>query len=337
MFSWVWLGVLAATPSFVVDGGLSLAEVKEVIEYRQAELSPCFPPGKAKQPGLVRYRFEVQPGGGVKLLSFIEQKGVPGTSVTCVGTALERWPFPAADAGTFAEWSFTAPRDGGLVEEEAELPDEATLERWDEDVRECDDRIRAGNRLDSRLSAELVFARSGARLDTTVELSPSRDQDFERCIVATSARWRVVPAATLRRLMVRWVFAENERRAKLLFRPDEPARELLANVRPPATKGDGLPRAHIKRVLDGQRRPIRLCFEDAMNRDGISGGLLRVHFRIGPDGKVAQQDVVDDSLKNERMTACILNVVRGLEFDPPRGGGSVEVTFPWLFKTTEQE
>ena len=97
--------------------------------------------------------------------------------VTCVGTAIEKWRLPAADAGTLVEWdfSFTSIDAGAPVELES-LALEGLGPRWGDDAVRCYDstRVRGDKNGEGRLTLDLVVTRHGAVVDaTTGEVSPA--------------------------------------------------------------------------------------------------------------------------------------------------------------------
>lgn len=329
---WVALA-LAAVPARGVDGGLSLELVRDVIEWHSPEVNACFT-GGAKQPS-VRYRFEVRPGGTVARFAFLDAKRAEGPRITCVGAALEQWRFPEADAGTMVDWDFsTSSIDAGVPAEPEFLAPAEVPVAWVDEVSRCYDAMLPTEALEGRLALDLVVSRAGAVVQAKVSMAPpALGRALPGCIVDSAGSWSASPAAAARRLNTQWVFASSERRAKLLFLPTAPAREIVAN-QPKVTpaRGDGLERSVIMQEIRRAQPRIKACYEMGLQAKSGLGGKLSVAFKIGPDGHVVSSTAQEDSLEHEQTTRCILDVVNRMEFPPPEGGGFVNVTFPWIFK-----
>lgn len=83
----------------------------------------------------------------------------------------------------------------------------------------------------------------------------------------------------------------------------------------------------IKQGLGG----IRDCYEKQLQRDPSLLGKVTVSFVIGVDGTVAFAALKSSSLDQELAEACVLEQVKGLRFQPPRGGKTVVVSYPFRF------
>jgi outer membrane biosynthesis protein TonB len=57
-----------------------------------------------------------------------------------------------------------------------------------------------------------------------------------------------------------------------------------------------------------------------------------VRFTIAASGEVSEATVTEQTVKDERLAACVVGVVKTSKFPKPRGGGQVVVTWPFLFK-----
>lgn len=76
---------------------------------------------------------------------------------------------------------------------------------------------------------------------------------------------------------------------------------------------------------------IRTCYTKELEKSKGLAGRVSVKFNIGPDGKVTQATAEESTLGNAAAEACILGVVKGIEFPAPAGGGNVEVSYPFAF------
>ena len=63
---------------------------------------------------------------------------------------------------------------------------------------------------------------------------------------------------------------------------------------------------------------------------------VTVLFVIDGNGKVADALVQQTTMASEPVESCILNHVRRWQFPSPQGGGTVQVTYPYVFKSAAQ-
>ena len=84
----------------------------------------------------------------------------------------------------------------------------------------------------------------------------------------------------------------------------------------------GTVRAHINEV--------RYCHQQALRRDPKAGGRVAIQFTISADGKVRQSAVAESTLRDPADAECIAKAFRRWLFPRPEGGGSVEVTYPFV-------
>lgn len=81
---------------------------------------------------------------------------------------------------------------------------------------------------------------------------------------------------------------------------------------------------------------FKYCYERELGRAPNLYGKLVVHFAIDGTGRVEQADVLQSSLQDANVEACVLRTVRSIRFPAPRGGGEVLVSYPFLFHTAGQ-
>ncbi len=101
--------------------------------------------------------------------------------------------------------------------------------------------------------------------------------------------------------------------------------------RPPKVMG-GLDRAQIQRVIRQHEAAIRACYETGLSRTPDLEGKVSVQFLIDPSGSVRLAQVLESSLQSGLVEGCILQRIGTWRFPQPRGGGEVEVNFPWIFR-----
>lgn len=98
----------------------------------------------------------------------------------------------------------------------------------------------------------------------------------------------------------------------------------------PEVRGQ-LDRDIIQRVIREHRREIRACYEGELQRDTSLEGRVLVGFVISPDGAVAGARITESSLNNSTVEDCVARRVRQWRFPEPRGGGTVNVNYPFVF------
>ena len=88
----------------------------------------------------------------------------------------------------------------------------------------------------------------------------------------------------------------------------------------------------VEAALLAHRDEFRLCYERELNAENQRlAGRVGTTFVIGSSGKVAQAGIESTSLKNVNTEACILQVIRRINFPIPRGAGLVQVSYPFKF------
>lgn len=96
----------------------------------------------------------------------------------------------------------------------------------------------------------------------------------------------------------------------------------------------GLDRDVIARYIKSQLGQIRYCYERQLSANPDLYGKVQVRFVIGSSGAVVQQAIGTTTLKSAMVEGCILRRVASWKFPEPKGGTSVIVTYPFLFKST---
>ena len=96
-----------------------------------------------------------------------------------------------------------------------------------------------------------------------------------------------------------------------------------------------LPKETIKRVVDQHRPEVRRCYVEELKSSPDLEGKVLVTFTIVATGDVSYASVKESTLHNERVESCVANAVRTWKFPEPLGGGTVMVTYPFLFKLHE--
>lgn len=319
----LWAMILAASPTPRVDGGIPLADVRELLDWHSAEINDCL--AGSPKGALVHYRFTVTPRGNVGQLSFLASQRVESPRITCVGTALEKWRFPATDGGAVVEWPFSITSfDAGTMAPDSIPPG------WVDDAVHCYDASYPSEATEGRLGLQLFINRDGGVARAKVmELAPELAlSDLSSCLERAASAWSWPGSPRTRRARTDWIFAMSGQRAKLQFSPGAPAREAVARNPLPG----GLDKEVIFAEILRASPSMKACYELGLSSRRDLGGKFAVAWQIAPDGHVLKTEVTDDELQHEPTTRCLLNVVERMQFPAPHGGGLVNVTFPWIFK-----
>ena len=99
----------------------------------------------------------------------------------------------------------------------------------------------------------------------------------------------------------------------------------------PNAQGD-LDKAIIRRYIKRNIQKIQYCYEKELVAKPTLAGTVLASFYIEPSGKVgrATGSGVDPEVAN-----CIANVIKGIEFPKPKGGGGVQVNYPFSFRPAD--
>lgn len=88
----------------------------------------------------------------------------------------------------------------------------------------------------------------------------------------------------------------------------------------------------IRRVIHEHRNQVRYCYESELQRHPGLNGKVTIKFVIGPAGQVQKSGVDNSSLGNSAVENCIVARVYQWQFPKPKGGGIVQVSYPFLLK-----
>jgi hypothetical protein len=98
----------------------------------------------------------------------------------------------------------------------------------------------------------------------------------------------------------------------------------------------GLSREVINRVIQKHYNEIKYCYEKELTKDPGLYGKVTVLFMIEGTGRVGEALVQQTTMASEPVESCIVNHVRRWVFPQPQGGGTVQVTYPYVFKSSGQ-
>ena len=95
-----------------------------------------------------------------------------------------------------------------------------------------------------------------------------------------------------------------------------------------------LDKAIIRRVINKNRQAIKYCYDKELQKKKDLHGKIVVTFVISPTGRVVKSSVKQSTMKNKSVEDCIAERVRRFKFPAPKGGGIVEVSYPFIFKAS---
>ncbi|MBC7974979.1 MAG: AgmX/PglI C-terminal domain-containing protein, partial [Myxococcales bacterium] len=98
----------------------------------------------------------------------------------------------------------------------------------------------------------------------------------------------------------------------------------------PNSQGD-LDKAIIRRYIKRNLQKIQYCYEKQLLAKPTLSGTVQAQFFITPNGTVASST---GSGVDGEVSSCVANVIRNIEFPKPKGGGGVQVNYPFTFHSS---
>ena len=95
-----------------------------------------------------------------------------------------------------------------------------------------------------------------------------------------------------------------------------------------------VPVANVDRVVAGLRARFRQCYQRGLDSDPSMSGKLVVVAKIGPNGEVSSAAMTSNSGLSEATVACVVRVLKPVQFDAPGGGGST-LSLPLTFVSSK--
>lgn len=104
---------------------------------------------------------------------------------------------------------------------------------------------------------------------------------------------------------------------------------------PAETVVKGMDPSIIRKILMEHLNEFRLCYKSALKQSTKAfGGVVSLDFIINGAGNVSKASASADALLPLKVRRCVINVVYGIKFPSPPGGGTVEVKQPINFYPT---
>jgi pSer/pThr/pTyr-binding forkhead associated (FHA) protein len=96
----------------------------------------------------------------------------------------------------------------------------------------------------------------------------------------------------------------------------------------PNAQGD-LDKAIIRRYIKRNQQKIQYCYEKELLAKPNLSGTVMTNFLITPNGNVSTSS---GSGVDPGVASCVANVIKNIEFPKPKGGGNVQVNYPFIFR-----
>ncbi|HEY0138254.1 MAG TPA: AgmX/PglI C-terminal domain-containing protein, partial [Nannocystis sp.] len=91
----------------------------------------------------------------------------------------------------------------------------------------------------------------------------------------------------------------------------------------------------IRRIVRAHINEIRYCYNRGLVRDPRLTGRVAMRFTIAGNGKVPLASVHESTLRDPAVGICITQAVKRWTFPRPEGGGSVNVTYPFVLAPSD--
>ena len=111
---------------------------------------------------------------------------------------------------------------------------------------------------------------------------------------------------------------------------------VIQPIEPQQMIGDSLGRIMFGGPGFDEKRPVTRLGEKELARDPSLYGKVTVQFVIDGTGRVADALVHETSMGSEPVESCIVGHVRRWTFPAPQGGSTVQVTYPYVFRSSSQ-
>lgn len=268
---------------------------------------------------------------GVVLSATLARVGVRFTETKlgdCVVEAVRQWRFPRAASVSRARLSWqllkkrtaAVPQPDVVVVTEVEpttptvpdLPFHAAIVKQTDALHSC--------AADAETLVVMEFARlTDGGLAVKPVFSSPQDPQVETCLAARAGAFEVPlePRETHREA---WLF------------PGDGGVIAYQTTYPTYLVG-GLAKNVIMVVIKEHQNEVKFCYEQRLQQIPRLAGKVAVEFTIGASGDVVAAEAVEvGDTRLAPVAECMTKRILGWKFPAPVGGGTVKVTFPWIFK-----
>jgi outer membrane biosynthesis protein TonB len=107
--------------------------------------------------------------------------------------------------------------------------------------------------------------------------------------------------------------------------------DVTAGVSGDPVSGAGLSAEEVQKVIRIHLNGIRHCYEQLLQKSPSASGKIKVHFVVGPDGRVSTVQLNQDTIGDATMSGCVMAKISRWTFPMPSGGQAVHVNYPFVF------
>jgi RNA polymerase sigma-70 factor (ECF subfamily) len=186
--------------------------------------------------------------------------------------------------------------------------------------------------------APAAAVKATERAETATATATATEMHRETATAPAAAATTTTPS--LKRL-------DAEARTAMLRRLDEARQHGWSRATPlaTATASDGEPidKDYIREQIQSLLPQMTECYTNALQRDPKLAGRIMVDFSIVGDptvgGLVGESHVKPDdtTIADADMRECVQETMYAAQFRPPRSGGEVRVSYPFLFRPADDE
>jgi hypothetical protein len=95
-----------------------------------------------------------------------------------------------------------------------------------------------------------------------------------------------------------------------------------------AVMGD-LDKPTIRRYVAEVMPKVRACYDQGLTKNPLLAGTVVAQFFIAPDGSVSTSTATG---VDSKVASCIANAIKSITFPMPKGGGGVQVNYPFVLQ-----
>ncbi len=99
------------------------------------------------------------------------------------------------------------------------------------------------------------------------------------------------------------------------------------------TKGC-LTASQVARVIGRVQSQAKYCYEKEINRNPDLAGKVTTRMEVNAAGGVSWVRVMNSTLGDSNVEKCLIRVMQRMRFPKCQGGGTAEITYPWIFKSS---
>ena len=111
--------------------------------------------------------------------------------------------------------------------------------------------------------------------------------------------------------------------------PNLPVPAVAAPAKP--LFGGGLSREEVQREVTSAMNAIKGCYEASLKKNPNLQGKVTLHWLISGTGDVTDVWIKGTTLNDAPAEECMRQTIKKLHFPSPKGGGVVNVTYPFSF------